>query len=107
MAAVVIIRQSVRFMVRQSAAPGSGDRVVCVRARNLLEVCMATGFVRWFNSGKGYGFIAPNDGGEDLYAHHGAIEMQGNGYLEEGQNVEFDIETGPQGPQAANIRSLD
>ena len=68
---------------------------------------MATGVVRWFNSGKGYGFIAPSDGGEDLYAHHSAIGMEDNRYLEEGQNVEFDIEMGPQGPQAANIRCLD
>lgn len=75
--------------------------------RNLLEACIATGVVRWFNSGKGYGFIAPNDGGEDLYAHHSAIETHDYRYLEEGQNVEFDIEAGPRGAQAANIRSLD
>ena len=68
---------------------------------------MATGIVRWFNSGKGYGFIAPNGGGEDLYAHHSAIETSDLGYLVEGQNVEFDIEAGPQGPQASRIRSLD
>ena len=68
---------------------------------------MATGFVRWFNSGKGYGFIAPKDGCNDLYAHYTASEMPDYKYLEEGQNVEFDIEVGPQGPQAANIRSLD
>ena len=68
---------------------------------------MATGTVRWFNGGKGYGFIAPNDGGDDLYAHYSAIETQGYKFLEEGQKVEFDIQGGAQGLQAANIRALD
>jgi len=68
---------------------------------------MATGTVRWFNGGKGYGFIAPNDGGDDLYAHYSAIEAQGYKLLEEGQKVEFIIQVGPKGPQAANIRALD
>jgi CspA family cold shock protein len=72
-----------------------------------MEVGMATGTVRWFNGGKGYGFIAPNDGGDDLYAHHSAIEAQGYKLLEEGQKVEFNIQVGPKGPQAANIRALD
>jgi len=68
---------------------------------------MAMGTVRWFNGGKGYGFIAPNDGGDDLYAHYSAIEAQGYKLLEEGQKVEFNIQVGPKGPQAANIRALD
>jgi CspA family cold shock protein len=72
-----------------------------------MEVGMATGTVRWFNGGKGYGFIAPNDGGDDLYAHYSAIEAQGYKLLEEGQKVEFNIQVGPKGPQAANIRALD
>jgi CspA family cold shock protein len=72
-----------------------------------MEVGMATGTVRWFNGGMGYGFIAPNDGGDDLYAHHSAIEAQGYKLLEEGQKVEFNIQVGPKGPQAANIRALD
>jgi cold shock protein len=72
-----------------------------------MEVGMATGIVRWFNGGKGYGFIAPNDGGDDLYAHYSAIEAQGYKLLEEGQKVEFNIQVGPKGPQAANIRALD
>jgi len=67
---------------------------------------VATGVVRWFNGGKGYGFIAPNDGGDDVYAHYSAIETQGYKFLEEGQKVEFDILMGPDGLQAANIRTL-
>ena len=65
---------------------------------------MATGTVKWFNEAKGFGFITPTDGGEDLFAHFSAI--QGNGYktLKEGQAVSFDVTTGPKGKQAGNIR---
>jgi CspA family cold shock protein len=67
---------------------------------------MATGTVKWFNSEKGFGFIAPDDGSADVFAHFSAIT--GNGYrnLEEGQKVEFDTEQGQKGLQAANIRAL-
>ncbi len=64
---------------------------------------MATGTVKWFNDAKGFGFITPNQGGEDLFAHFSAI--QGNGFktLKEGQQVTFDVTTGPKGQQASNI----
>ncbi|UQN15317.1 cold-shock protein [Gulosibacter sp. ACHW.36C] len=64
---------------------------------------MATGTVKWFNSEKGYGFIAPDDGSADLFAHFSAINGTGFRGLEEGQKVEFDAEQGPKGMQAANI----
>ena len=67
---------------------------------------MATGTVKWFNASKGYGFISPGNGGDDLFAHFSAIEMDGYKSLKEGQNVEFDIQDGPKGPQAARIRTL-
>jgi CspA family cold shock protein len=67
---------------------------------------MATGIVKWFNSDKGYGFIAPDDGSADLFAHYSAIEGNGHRSLEEQQRVEFDTEQGPKGPQAKNIRAL-
>lgn len=67
---------------------------------------MATGTVKWFNASKGYGFISPNSGGDDVFAHFSAIEMQGYKTLKEGQNVEFEIQEGPKGPQAAHIRAL-
>ncbi len=69
-------------------------------------MCMATGTVKWFNASKGYGFISPNDGGEDVFAHFSAIVMDGYKTLKEGQQVSFDIQHGPKGPQASNIRSL-
>ncbi|MEM5433430.1 major cold shock protein (plasmid) [Cupriavidus taiwanensis] len=67
---------------------------------------MATGIVKWFNSEKGYGFIAPDDGGKDLFAHY--KEIQGGGFksLEEGAKVEFEITQGMKGLQASKIRKL-
>lgn len=67
---------------------------------------MATGSVKWFNSEKGYGFIAPDDGSADLFAHFSAITGDGFKELREDQKVEFDAERGPKGMQAANIRPL-
>ncbi|MFD1827468.1 MULTISPECIES: cold-shock protein [Mumia] len=67
---------------------------------------MATGTVKWFNADKGFGFIAPDGGGEDLFAHFSAIAASGFRSLDEGQKVEFDVEQGQKGLQAANIRPL-
>jgi CspA family cold shock protein len=67
---------------------------------------MATGTVKWFNSEKGFGFIAPDDGSADLFAHFSAITGSGFKELQENQKVEFDAERGPKGMQAANIRPL-
>ena len=60
------------------------------------------GTVKWFNATKGYGFIA-REGGEDVFVHFSAIQMDGYKKLEEGQQVEFSIENGPKGLQAANV----
>ncbi|HSO70864.1 MULTISPECIES: cold-shock protein [unclassified Tessaracoccus] len=67
---------------------------------------MATGTVKWFNSDKGYGFIAPDDGTADVFAHFSAIAGAGHRNLEENQKVEYETERGPKGLQAANIRPL-
>ena len=64
---------------------------------------MATGTVKWFNDAKGFGFITPDGGGEDVFAHFSAIKMQGFKTLKEGQRVSFDITEGPKGKQASNI----
>ncbi len=61
-----------------------------------------TGTVKWFNPAKGYGFIG-RDNGEDVFVHFSAIEMQGYKQLKEGQKVEFSVEKGPKGLQAANV----
>jgi CspA family cold shock protein len=67
---------------------------------------MTVGTVKWFNADKGYGFIAP-ESGEDVFVHFSAIQSTGYRSLEEGQAVEFDIEQGPKGAQAANVRLLE
>ncbi|MFD2758362.1 cold-shock protein [Gulosibacter faecalis] len=67
---------------------------------------MATGIVKWFNSEKGYGFIAPDDGSADVFAHFSAIVGTGRRDLQENQQVEFDTEPGQKGLQATNIRAL-
>jgi CspA family cold shock protein len=67
---------------------------------------MATGTVKWFNASKGYGFITPTDGGDDVFAHYSAIEMDGYKTLKEGQKVEIEVQAGPKGPQASQIRAL-
>lgn len=63
---------------------------------------MAKGKVKWFNNQKGYGFITPEDG-KDVFVHHTAIQGEGYKSLDEGQEVEFDIEQGPKGEQAVNV----
>jgi CspA family cold shock protein len=67
---------------------------------------MSIGTVKWFNETKGYGFIAPEGGDNDVFVHYSAIKMNGFKTLKEGQHVEFDIQQGPKGPQAANLRPL-
>jgi len=61
-----------------------------------------TGTVKWFNSGKGYGFISREEG-DDVFVHHSEIQAEGFRQLEEGQRVEFSVEDGPKGPQATNV----
>jgi CspA family cold shock protein len=65
---------------------------------------MATGTVKWFNPGKGFGFITPDDNSGDVFAHFSAIMIDGFKTLTEGQRVKFDIVQGPKGKQAANIK---
>jgi CspA family cold shock protein len=72
----------------------------------LKENEMAVGTVKWFNAEKGFGFIAPEDGSSDVFAHYSAIATSGYKSLDENQKVEFDLAQGPKGPQAENIRPL-
>ena len=67
---------------------------------------MATGTVKWFNDAKGFGFIEPDGGGSDVFAHFSAIAMDGFKTLAEGQEVEFEIQAGTKGLHAANVQRV-
>ena len=64
---------------------------------------MTTGTVKWFNESKGFGFITPSDGSKDVFVHFSAIQGAGFKTLLEGQQVSFEVESGPKGPQASNV----
>ena len=65
---------------------------------------MSTGTVKWFNDSKGYGFISPGDGSEDLFVHHSEIETSGYASLQEGQSVEYEVGQGKKGPCATKVK---
>jgi cold shock protein len=67
---------------------------------------MSQGTVKWFNGDKGFGFIAQEGGGDDVFVHFSAIQASGFRTLDENQKVEFDVKQGPKGPQAENVRPL-
>jgi CspA family cold shock protein len=67
---------------------------------------MATGTVKWFSDDKGYGFIAPDEPGEDLFVHHSAIAGSGYRSLTDGARVSYDTEQGPKGPAATNVQTV-
>ena len=64
------------------------------------------GITKWFSNQKGYGFITPSDKSKDVFVHHSSILGEGYKTLDEGQSVEFEVESGPKGPQAANVKKL-
>ena len=64
---------------------------------------MSTGTVKWFNGKKGFGFISPDDGGDDLFVHHSEVKTDGYASLDEGQKVEFEVGEGKKGPCATNV----
>jgi CspA family cold shock protein len=70
------------------------------------ESTMVTGVVKWFNNAKGYGFVTPDEGEQDIFVHFSAIEMDGYRTLKEGQRVEFEVEQGPKGLHALKLHSV-
>ncbi len=69
-------------------------------------LAMATGVVKWFNNAKGYGFVTPDDGEQDVFVHFSAITMDGYKTLKEGQRVQFEVNEGPKGLHAANLQRV-
>ena len=86
---------------RLDAVPASGGYRSIPKGK-----VMTVGTVKWFNADKGFGFITPDGGGPDVFAHFSAISASGFRSLDENQRVEFEIQQGQKGPQAANIRVL-
>ena len=102
-------------VIAKWACANDGGKVTCVcegseadcksTVANPSMLKGATGTVNWFNDSKGFGFITPDDGGEDLFAHFSAIQMNGFKTLKEGQKVSFEVTQGPKGKQASNIQN--
>jgi CspA family cold shock protein len=92
------------FLIRNIIDSAAGEADI-IAARG--DGVMATGTVKWFNDSKGFGFITPDDGGEDLFAHFSAIQMNGFKTLHEGQKVSYEVTQGPKGMQASNIQAPD
>jgi cold shock protein len=95
-----------RHGVAEVAIDHRSQRARTERLEGQKDSSMATGTVKWFNAEKGFGFIAPDDGSADVFAHFSAITGSGYRSLEEGQKVEFEVAQGPKGLQAENIRGL-
>ncbi len=74
-----------------------------IRTQLGIATAMPTGTVKWFNDAKGFGFIAPEDGSADVFAHHSAINSKGFRSLQEGQRVSYELTQGPKGAQASDI----
>ena len=99
--APVVAARSLAGWVRPCDPSGRSVTYACGRKGNAT---VASGTVKWFNAEKGFGFISQPDGGADVFVHHTAIQMNGFRSLEEGQAVEFDLQEGPKGLQAVDVR---
>jgi len=92
------------FLSCLPTALSGNTRQLYQRANSARIVKMATGTVKWFNDAKGFGFIAPSDGGDDVFAHFSEVKMEGFKSLQDGQEVTFEVTQGQKGLQASNIQ---
>jgi cold shock protein len=93
--------ESIPFLDRHDPFPGRESP-----GQSIEEIDMASGTVKWFNDAKGFGFITPDDGSKDLFAHHSEIQGTGFKSLKEGQKVEYEPTQGQKGPAASKIRPV-
>lgn len=100
------IRQVLNTQTRAGGPSASQQSRVTARFAHARQHSGQTGVVKWFNAAKGFGFITPDDGSEDLYAHFAAITMNGFKSVKEGTRVTFDVLNGPKGKQASNIQLI-
>ena len=94
----------IRSSPSRRARPDRASRSFCCSLYK--GITLSTGTVKWFDAAKGFGFIAPEDGGKDVFVHHTAITGDGYKTLDEGQKVSFDIEQGQKGPAAVNVTAM-
>jgi CspA family cold shock protein len=108
--AIALRRASLPAAPQRAAGHGAAVRAVWLarlpRLKSAISLgeYMASGIVKWFNDAKGFGFIKPDEGEEELFAHFSAIQMAGFKTLKEGQRVSFEVVQGPKGKQATNIQ---
>jgi CspA family cold shock protein len=95
-----------RRFASERPTPGTGSETGPRRGPPQKETQMAQGTVKWFNAEKGFGFITPEAGGQDVFVHYSAIQSDGYRSLDEGQQVEFEVGQGQKGPQAEQVRPL-
>ena len=101
-----LVRKPQSFAICDNKIPDGAEEGSTTRSRDIFGgVHMATGIVKWFNNAKGYGFVTPDDGEQDVFVHFSAIEMDGYRTLKEGQRVEFEVEQGPKGLHAQNLHT--
>jgi len=99
-----VVKLALRDLLRRGI-----PRLITAHAKTgktFIGLIMATGTVKWFNDAKGFGFITPDGGGEDLFAHFSEVQVSGFKSLQENQKVSFEVKQGPKGKQAANIQPL-
>jgi len=99
-------RGAPRWDVEHRGSPVADTGSAVERLPPKEKAAVAQGTVKWFNGEKGYGFITPDGGAPDVFVHFSAIQASGYRSLEENQRVEFDVQQGQKGPQAANVRAI-
>ena len=101
-----LVRKSQLTAISHGESLDGAEEDCTTRSRDIFGgVLMATGIVKWFNNAKGYGFVTPDDGEQDVFVHFSAIDMEGYRTLKEGQRVEFEVEHGPKGLHAQNLHA--